>query len=505
MSDYRSQREVASGRLEPMTQDDRFYDAMRARDPRFDGTIFVAVKTTGIYCRPSCPTPIHPKRVNVSFHRTAASAQRAGYRACKRCRPDASPGSPEWNVRGDLVGRAMRHIVDGLVDREGVGGVARALAVSERHLHRILVEEVGAGPLELARSQRAQTARLLIETTDLSSSDVAFAAGFSSIRQFHDTVRAVFDASPTELRAKRSRGTRHGGEHANLTPPITIRLRARTPFDGQGLLRFLAARAVRGVEVVDPTTNSYARTLRLPNGSGTVECVLGDEAVLATFRLTDLSDLGTATSRVRRLFDLDTDSFAIDAHLSSDPALRSLVEACSGRRVPGTVDAHEIAVRAVLGQQVSVAGARRTAGRLTEEFGERVDFGVPGLTNLFPSAAALYDAGPDQIPVPRSRAEALTSLCGSLASGDLDLSIGADRAKVRAQMIDHRGIGPWTADYVLIRALREPDGFLPSDLGVKHAALKLGLPTEPRPLAARAERWAPWRSSALFHLWSLLP
>ena len=487
-----------------MTQDDRFYDAMRARDPRFDGTIFVAVKTTGIYCRPSCPTPIHPKRVNVSFHRTAASAQRAGYRACKRCRPDASPGSPEWNVRGDLVGRAMRHIVDGLVDREGVGGVARALSVSERHLHRILVEEVGAGPLELARSQRAQTARLLIETTDLSSSDITFAAGFSSIRQFHDTVRAVFDASPTELRAKRSRGTRHRAEHANLTPPITIRLRARTPFDGQGLLRFLASRAVRGVEVVDPTTNSYARTLRLPNGSGTVECVLCDEAVLATFRLTDLSDLGTATSRVRRLFDLDTDSIAIDAHLSSDPALRSLVEATSGRRVPGTVDAHEIAVRAVLGQQVSVAGARSTAGRVTEDLGERVEYGVPGLTNLFPSAAALHDAGPDRIPVPRSRAEALTALCGSLASGSLDLSIGADRAKVRAQMLDHRGIGPWTADYVLIRALREPDGFLPSDLGVKHAAVKLGLPTEPRALAAHAEKWAPWRSSALFHLWSVL-
>ncbi len=504
MSDSRSQVAAASGRLHRVIQDDRFYDAMRARDQRFDGTIFVAVKTTGIYCRPSCPTPIHPKRLNVSFHRTAASAQRAGYRACKRCRPDASPGSPEWNVRDDLVGRAMRHIVDGLVDREGVGGVARALAVSERHLHRILVEEVGAGPLELARSQRAQTARLLIETTNLSSSDIAFAAGFSSIRQFHDTVRAVFDASPTELRAKRSRGPRPGPERANVTPPITVRLRARSPFDGRGLLYFLAARAVRGVEVVDPDTNFYARTLRLPTGSATVECTLGDDAVLATFRLTDLSDLGTATSRVRRLFDLDTDSVTIDAHLRSDPALAATVQETPGLRVPGTVDAHEIAVRAVLGQQVSVAGARSTASRLTEEFGERVDFGLAGLTHLFPTAAALHDAGPDRIPVPRSRAEALTSLCGSLASGDLDLSIGADRAKVRVQMIDHRGIGPWTADYVLIRALREPDGFLSSDLGVKHAAAKLGLPTEPRALSAHAERWAPWRSSALLHLWSAL-
>ena len=487
-----------------MSDDERNYEAMRVRDARFDGTFFIAVKTTGIYCRPSCPTPIQPKRTNVSFHRTAASAQRAGYRACKRCRPDASPGSPEWNIRADLVGRAMRHIVDGLVDRDGVGGVARALAVSERHLHRILVEEVGAGPLELARSQRAQTARLLIETTDLSSSDIAFAAGFSSIRQFHDTVRAVFAASPTELRASRALATRTGSVHNSVTPPITIRLRARTPFDHRGLLAFLRPRAVRGVELVDPEACTYSRTLRLPNGPGVVKCVLGDDAVTATFLLTSLRDLATAASRVRRLFDLDSDSVAIEEHLRSDAFLRPVIAAAPGRRVPGTVDASEIAVRAVLGQQVSVAGARGTAARLTEMLGVSVDFGIPGLTHLFPTAAALADAGPERIPIPQSRARALVGLCTSIAVGSLDLSIGADREKARTQMIGHHGIGPWTADYVCLRALRHPDVFLPTDLGVKHAAARIGLPTEPRLLSAHAEAWAPWRSSALFHLWSVL-
>ena len=487
-----------------MSDDERFYEAMRARDPRFDGTFFIAVKTTGIYCRPSCPTPIQPKRTNVNFHRTAASAQRAGYRACKRCRPDASPGSPEWNVRSDLVGRAMRHIVDGLVDREGVGGVARALAVSERHLHRVLVDEVGAGPLELARSQRAQTARLLIETTDLTSSDIAFAAGFASIRQFHDTVRTVFAASPTELRAKRARAVRVGSGRSVLSPPITIRLRARSPFDHRSLLRFLEARAVRGVEIADGDGGVYSRTLRLPHGPGAVSCVFGDDAVTATFVLTNLADLATATSRVRRLLDLDADAVGIDEHLSCDPLLRHVIAASPGRRVPGTVDASEIAVRAVLGQQVSVAGARGTAARLTETFGDPVDFGIDGLTHLFPSPAALAAAGPDRIPIPKSRARALVGLCSSLATGELDLSIGADREKARAQMIGHHGIGPWTADYVLIRALRDPDVFLPTDLGVKHAALRIGLPAEPRALAEHAQRWAPWRSSALFHLWSVL-
>ena len=518
VSDFRSHRQGPSVRLLSMPSAthpglldaDRCFDVMKARDGRFDGSFFVAVKTTGVYCRPSCPTPIQPKRSNVSFHRTAASAQRAGYRACKRCRPDASPGSPEWNVRGDLVGRAMRLIVDGVVDRNGVRGLASQLAVSERHLHRLLTDQVGAGPLELARSQRAQTARLLIETTSLSSSEIAFAAGFASIRQFHDTVRQVFAATPTELRAnlsmsaKMARNRQVKGVELAGAVPISIRLRARPPFDSLGLLSFLAARAVSGVEQVNLDTRTYERTLRLPGGPGVVQASLGNDAVIATFRLTNIADLATASARIRRLFDLDTDTTVIDDHLCTDDRLAPSVRAQPGRRVPGAVDAHEIAVRAVLGQQVSVAAARGTARRLVSMFGEPMESGVPGLTHMFPSAAVLGATDPSTIPIPKSRGRALVGLCAAMADGGIDLTIGADRQRARAQMMNAFGVGPWTADYVLIRALREPDGFLPTDLGVRHAAEKLGLPSSPSLITERAKRWAPWRSAALFHLWSVL-
>ncbi len=402
----------------------------------------------------------------------------------------------------------MRSIVDGLVDREGVKGLARALSVSERHLHRVLIEEVGAGPLEVARSQRAQTARLLIETTTLTSSEIAFAAGFSSIRQFHDTVREVFAASPTELRGAlnvQQRVTaRRFADAVVGAAPVTIRLRARTPFDAAGLLRFLGVRAVPGVETVDLSTRTYARTLRLPGGPGSVEATLADDAVTATFRLTDIGDLAAASSRLRRAFDLDSDSSAIDDHLCTDEVLATLVRSTPGRRVPGTVDAGEIAVRAVLGQQVSVAGARGTACRLVQSHGEAFATGVEGLTHLFPSADAIGALEPEAIPIPRSRGRALVGLCGAIADGTVDLDIGADRPRTREQLRGCFGIGPWTADYILIRALREPDAFLPTDLGVKHAADRIGLPSSPAELDARSQRWRPWRSAALFHLWSVL-
>ena len=400
----------------------------------------------------------------------------------------------------------MRSIVDGMIDREGVSGLATSLSVSARHLHRVLVEEVGAGPLEVARSQRAQTARLLIETTTLTSSDIAFAAGFSSIRQFHDTVREVFAASPTELRGGLSRRARLGasGSGAAGAAPLTIRLRARSPFDADGLLAFLGVRAVPGVEVVNRADRTYARTLCLPGGPSSVVAILGDDLITATFRLADLADLATGASRLRRAFDLDSDTTTIDDHLCTDELLAPLVRATPGRRVPGTVDAHEIAVRAVLGQQVSVAGARATAARLVVSHGQAFDTGVIGLSHLFPTAASLGESDPASIPMPRSRGRALVGMCAALADGSVNLGIGADRHEARHQLLALHGIGPWTADYVLIRALREPDCFLPTDLGVKHAAERIGLPTRPADLIAHAERWRPWRSAALFHLWSVL-
>ncbi len=328
---------------------DRCYRASQSRDARFDGWFYVAVRTTGIYCRPSCPA-VTPKRSNVEFHRSAAAAQQLGFRACKRCRPDASPGSPEWDVRGDLVGRAMRLIADGLVDREGVAGLSEHLGYSSRHLNRLLTDELGAGPLALARAQRAQTARILIETTELSMTDIAFAAGFGSVRQFNDTVREVFATAPSELRLRtsnRDRTTTDSGA-------VSVRLAVRGPFAGHQLFEHLGARAVPGVELWDGA--AYHRALDLPNGHGTVIAHPAADHVQATFRLTDWRDLAPAVGRMRRVLDLDADPVAIDDQLGADPELGSLVAATPGLRAAGSVDPYETLVRAIVGQQVSVAG-----------------------------------------------------------------------------------------------------------------------------------------------------
>ena len=320
------------------------YRAVTARDARFDGQFILAVRTTGIYCRPSCPA-ITPKRRNVAFYPTAAAAQQAGYRACRRCLPDAVPGSPEWNLRADLAGRAMRLISDGIVEREGVPGLARRVGYSERHLTRVLTTELGAGPLALARAHRAHSARLLIETTTLPLADVAFAAGFASVRQFNDTIRAVFGATPTELRTAARRRARGAAPTAGR---LTLRLPYRPPFDAAGLLGFLAARAIPGVEsVVD---GEYARTLSLPHGQGTARLRPADGHVDCTLRLTDMRDLGSAVARLRRLLDLDADPGAVDELLSADPALAPLLAATPGIRLPGCVDAAEIVSRALIGR-----------------------------------------------------------------------------------------------------------------------------------------------------------
>jgi len=308
---------------------ERRYRAVRSRDARFDGWFYVAVTSTGIYCRPSCPA-VTPRRSNVRFYPTSAAAQHAGFRACKRCRPDVVPGSPEWDVRADLAGRAMRLISDGFVDREGVGGLARRLGYTERHLHRMLVAEVGAGPLTLARARRAHTARLLIETTGLPISEVAFAAGFASIRQFNDTVRAVFAATPSELRRARRNGT--GSEPGK----VSLRLPRREPFDADSLLGFLGGRAVPGVEAFED--GIYMRTLRLPHGAGIVELSDGGDHVRCDLRLEEPRDLGVAVQRCRRLLDLDADPVAVADVLGKDSLLAPLARRSPGLRVPGSVD-----------------------------------------------------------------------------------------------------------------------------------------------------------------------
>ena len=477
------------------------YRAVKSRDRRFDGVFYTAVRTTGIYCRPSCPA-ITPQKKNVSFYRTAAAAQAAGYRACRRCLPDATPGSPDWDVAADVTGRVMRLIADGVVEREGVDGLSHRVGYTSRHLNRLLNAELGAGPLALARARRAHNARTLIETTPMSFADVAFAAGFASIRQFNDTIRAVYASSPTELRGK----ARLGGTTAGQ---VELRLPVRAPFAAADLLGFLALRQVPGIE--HSGDGWYERSLDLPHGHGRVRLTLpldgadrGTEFVGCRLEVHDLRDVGSAVERCRRLLDADCDPLAVDDGLSDDPGLALLVRARPGLRVPGHVDGHEIAVRAVIGQQVSVAGARTIAARLVETYGEPVPASAAfeTLTHLFPRAEVLAEVDPEDLPMPRARGRALNALCAALAAGDIPLDRSAERGEVRARLLALPGIGPWTADYIAMRALGDPDVFLPTDVGVRHALRARG--DDPRSADQLSQAWRPWRSYALMHLWTSL-
>lgn len=499
---------------------ERCYRAVDSRDQRFDGWFYTGVISTGIYCRPSCPAAT-PKRANVRFFTSAAAAQRAGLRACRRCRPDAAPGSPEWDSRADLVGRAMRLIADGVVDREGVPGLAARLGYSERHLHRLLDAEVGAGPLALARAQRAQTARILVETTDLNFAEIAFAAGFGSVRQFNDTIREVYAATPSKLRAaarRRDAGHRRGPDTAGATGPgragptgpdaapgvvaggtrVALRLAYRPPLHAGALLDFLAPRAIPGLEEVRDGT--YRRGLRLPQGPAEVALTPLPGHVAAVLHMADVRDLAPAVARCRRLLDLDADPEAVDATLAADPALADVVAKEPGVRVPRAVDGFEMAVRAIVGQQVSVAGARTVLARLLA-----ATTAPPGGTGLrpFPSAEEILALPDAAFAMPAARRATIRAVARAVASGELGLDPGVDRAEMAAALTALPGVGAWTAGYVAIRGIGDPDGFLPTDLGVRRGAAALGLPTDAKQLDAYAARWRPWRSYAVIRLWRL--
>ncbi len=471
---------------------ERCYRAVQSKDARFDGWFVTAVLTTKIYCRPSCPVRPPYKR-NIRFYPTAAAAQQAGFRACKRCRPDASPGSPEWNLRTDLVSRAMRLISDGVVDREGVTGLAARLGYSTRQLERLLNEEVGAGPLSVARAQRAQTARLLIETTELPFGQIAFGAGFASIRQFNDTVRAVFDGTPTALRQQaRKRKT--------ITAPgtLTFRLPFRKPYAADPLFGRLVSVGVPGVE--EFRDGAYRRSLRLPHGNCIAELSPTPDYIACRLILDDVRDLTTAIARCRRLLDLDADPEAVDDALGADPVLRELVAKHRGIRIRRTTDEHETAVRVVLGQQVSLGAARTHTARLVAACGTPIADPAGGLTHLFPSLDELGSFDVTTLRIPAARQRTLANVIAALADGSVVLDAGADWTRARAQLLALPGVGPWTAEMIAMRGLGDPDAFPATDIGVLAGARAAGLAGD---VAAYAhDHWRPWRAYAVHYLWA---
>lgn len=467
--------------------------AIRAKDARFDGCFFTGVTSTGIYCRPSCPART-PGPTNVTFFPTAAAAQLAGFRACKRCIPGAAPGSPEWDVRGDAVARAVRLIDDGVVDRDGVEGLSWQLGYSPRQVQRMLAAGTGAGPLALARARRAQTARTLIETTALPLSDVAFAAGFSSLRSFNATIREVYATTPSSLRKRRPAvGPRTQG----LTF-VDLTLAVRQPFCPCNVFGHLIATGIDGVEAFHG--GAYHRTLRLPHGFGVVSLSPSARGVSVRLGLTDMAQLPTAIARVRRLLDLDADPVAIDSFLGADPALAPLVARHPGRRIPRSVDAAELAMRILLGQQVSTAAARTHGARVVAAAGERVDTGIDGLTHLFPTPDQLAGLPDEALAMPATRRATIGRMATALADGELGLGVGADRAEARARLTAMNGVGPWTVEMIAMRGLGDPDAFPATDLGVIKAAAALGID-----LGRHAERWRPWRSYATQYLWATSP
>lgn len=457
--------------------------ARRARDPRFDGRFFVAVATTGIYCRPICPAPT-ARTENVRYFPSAAAAESAGYRPCLRCRPEAAPGTPAWNGTAASVARALRLIDDGALDDAGLDALAARLGVGARHLRRLFERHVGASPSAVAVTRRVQLAKRLLDDTDLSIAAIAGAAGFGSVRRFNDVFRRVYGRTPREVRGRRTARSRG----------LAIRIPVRPPFGWPGLLAFLRLRAIPGIERVG--ADEWSRTFVEGEVAGTVRVRLADDrrALVAHIDAGEPGVVARVSRRVRRLFDADADPDAIHQTLSRDVELGALLGSAPGVRVPGAWDGFEVAVRAVLGQQVSVRAATTLCGRLVERHGRPIE----GLENgtRFPRPAELADADLAGLGLPGARAAAIGALARAVAEGRLELDGGAPFDATLCALEALPGIGRWTARYVAMRALGEPDAFPEGDLGLQRA---LGL--DARALRARAEAWRPWRAYAAMLLW----
>lgn len=481
---------------------DACYRAIETRDRRFDGRLFVAVMTTGIYCRPFCPAPT-PRRENARFFPTAAAAQEAGFRPCLRCRPETAPELAHWRGESNTVTRALSLIEAGALNAANVEALATRLGIGERQLRRLFKRYLGASPVSIAQTRRILLAKQLIQDTPLPMTEVALAAGFGSIRRFNETFQQLYGRAPGALRraGMAAEGRTEGGT-------VAVRLGYRLPYDWEAMIAFLHARAIPGVEAVSAAR--YARTIAIgeANGVVTVEPA-GGNCLKATVRLANLENLPAIIARVRRVFDLAADPVAIDAHLSRDPLLASLVAARPGLRVPGAWDGFELAVRAVLGQQITVPAATRLASKLVAAFGEPIaDPGVRehGLTHVFPTAQRLFRADLATIGMPNARRMALASLAGAVVADPLIFGARRSLDEAIAQLRSLAGIGEWTAQYIAMRELHEPDAFPATDVGLSRAlGDRCGERPSPAALLVHAEQWRPWRAYAALHLWACQP
>jgi len=467
--------------------------AILSRDGRFAGRFFVGVVTTRVYCRPGCPAPL-PKAKNMRFYAYAAAAEDAGFRPCRRCRPETAPGSPVWNGTSATVSRALKRIFDG-DGHESVEALAARLGLGSRQLRRLFAEHVGASPASLQRTHRVHFARRLLDETSLPAADVAFASGFESVRRFNDAIRATFHRTPTELRGRNGIDARS----------IRLRLPLRPPFDATSLFSFLEERALPGVEAV--RGHAYSRTIESRGIPGvlTLSKNVNENFLVLSLSLSPGSDLLDIVRRAGRLFDVDADPLAIADVLRRDPLLAPLVAARPGLRVPGAWDPFELSVRAILGQQVSVRGARTLAGRLVAAFGRPLPGGcADGLTHLFPAPAALAAADLSGIGIPAARAAAIRTLAAAVSTGRLDLTAARGLEDFETRLCALPGIGPWTAQYVALRAFGEPDAFPAGDLGLRRALEAARVPADAAALRERALSWSPFRAYATLHLWSSL-
>ena len=475
---------------------DACYRAISLRDARFDGRLFTGVKTTGIYCRPICPART-PLSANVTFYPTAAAAQEAGFRPCLRCRPETAPDLGAWRGSSNTVSRALALIELGALDEADVDTLAGRLGVGERQLRRLFRQHLGASPVAVAQTRRVLLAKQLIHETRLPMAEIAFASGFGSIRRFNETFQTLFGRPPGTLR-RSSRADISAGPRGE----VSLLLRYQPPYDWGAMLGFLAARAISGIERV--AENRWSRTIDIGGDQGTVSVRPADgHALGVTICFPKLTALPLIIARLRRVFDLAADPRSIASHLAQDPALAPLVAARPGLRVPGAWDGFELAVRAVLGQQITVSAARGLAGKLVAAHGARLAEPAGELTRLFPRPEAIAAADLTTLGMPRARAAALSAVAAALIA-DPDL-FGARRSLEEAveKLRTIKGVGDWTANYIALRQLREPDAFPAADIGLMRAlADETGHRPTPRELSERAETWRPWRAYAAQHLWA---